>query len=489
MASQSSIERYLQTLTTVSLRDKTAIQAFLTSDVVPDGPSASSPSSAKEGWLTKKGRAFGGWQTRYYILTPGSALAYYDTVSILLLHFGCAGCARQLTSFCRDQPGGTKVGEIPLQTAQIGRQSSRAAESGDDAYAHALLIRSQTGKDEADHILCADNDEERDAWIQALTTLGGPSRSRSANAATSASASGGAAAVRSPSTERERVFSSSSLPMAPPIPTIAHEPDSPRVQQERRRSGSGPASMSVDSHSMMMQQQQQQQQDPRGLSARSAGDQLPPSVSLPSNLDALARGMPAMEGLSTKKVSPILEEDAPPSAEATNVRSSRLNPAAATSSGTWRSLSTPDRPQSPDKRNFDNSAAKYSASDVSSPMNAVPLPSGFEFKKIERQKKTKSSFWNFTSRGSHDKATVAAAARPVFGVPLKEAVSISRIRPGLELPAIVYRCVEFLEAKVSCILPFRSPLPVIDVLTSFRRTPRTKKASSACPGAPMLFGN
>ncbi|KWU42623.1 RhoGAP-domain-containing protein [Rhodotorula sp. JG-1b] len=426
---KSLIERYLQALTTVSLRDKAAFQTFLTSDVVPDGSSSASASSAKEGWLTKKGRAFGGWQTRYYILTPGSALAYYDT------------------------PGGSKVGEIPLQTAQIGRQSSRAAESGDDAYAHALLIRTQTGKDEADHILCADNDEERDAWIQALTTLGGPTRNRSANATTSgsSSSSGGTAAARSPSTERERVFSSSSLPMAPPIPTISHEPDSPRVQQEWRRSGSGPASMSVDSHSMMMQPQQQPQ-DPRGLSVRSAGDQLPPSVSLPSNLDALARGMPAMEGLSAKKVSQILEEETLPSSEATNVRSSRMNPtgstpATATSSGSWRSLSAPDRPQSPDKRNFDTSAAKYSASDVSSPMNAVPLPSGFEFKKIERQKKTKSSFWNFTSRGSNDKAHVAAPARPVFGVPLKEAVSISRIRPGLELPAIVYRCVEFLEAK------------------------------------------
>lgn len=27
-------------------------------------------------------------------------------------------------------------------------------------------------------------------------------------------------------------------------------------------------------------------------------------------------------------------------------------------------------------------------------------------------------------------------------------MAISRIRPGLELPAVVYRCVEYLEAKV-----------------------------------------
>lgn len=48
---------------------------------------------------------------------------------------------------------------------------------------------------------------------------------------------------------------------------------------------------------------------------------------------------------------------------------------------------------------------------------------------------------------------VPAPARPVFGVPLKEAVAISRIRPGLELPAVVYRCVEYLEAKVSSCPP------------------------------------
>jgi RalA-binding protein 1 len=56
--------------------------------------------------------------------------------------------------------------------------------------------------------------------------------------------------------------------------------------------------------------------------------------------------------------------------------------------------------------------------------------------------------------GANEKpqAQPAAPSRPVFGVPLKEAVNISRIRPGLELPAVVYRCVEYLEAKVRCLL-------------------------------------
>ena len=69
-------------------------------------------------------------------------------------------------------------------------------------------------------------------------------------------------------------------------------------------------------------------------------------------------------------------------------------------------------------------------------------------------------------------------------MPLKEAVAISRIRPGLELPAVVYRCVEYLEAKVN---PF-SVLKLTSVkLTprfhfSFYRTLNTKKVSSDYPG-------
>lgn len=35
----------------------------------------------------------------------------------------------------------------------------------------------------------------------------------------------------------------------------------------------------------------------------------------------------------------------------------------------------------------------------------------------------------------------------VFGIPLKEAIQVARVREGYELPAIVYRCIDFLEAR------------------------------------------
>ncbi|RKP05247.1 Rho GTPase activation protein, partial [Thamnocephalis sphaerospora] len=37
--------------------------------------------------------------------------------------------------------------------------------------------------------------------------------------------------------------------------------------------------------------------------------------------------------------------------------------------------------------------------------------------------------------------------QPVFGVPLERAIEISRIKEGLECPAVVYRSIEYLEAK------------------------------------------
>ncbi|GAA6056564.1 hypothetical protein JCM3770_004364 [Rhodotorula araucariae] len=411
------LERYLQTLLAIPLRDRAAICRFFTSDVLPDAPTTpSSANGAIEGWLTKRGRNFGGWQTRFYVLTPGSALAYYDA------------------------PGGSKLGEIPLHAAAIGRQSSRALDAGDDAYLHAFLIRTQTDKEhDADHILCAENDDARDRWVQALTTLqprkaiGTADKAQPALPASAAHAQPGAMSVSSPDT------------------------DAPAAAKERRRSGSGPP---LSAGTMQPEQVPGQTQTQQARFA--TGADLPPSVSLPSNLDGLARGMPALDGAG-KKIATISETGEavpapgpPPASSSSSARAAKFQPQPSRRPSGDRPLSpsradsagAPAIPQLP-------SVTKYSASDVSGPMNAVPLPSGYDFKKAERAKKTKS-FWAFASRNSADKNAAAstspvqqatAPARPVFGVPLTEAVAISRIRPGLELPAIVYRCVEYLEAK------------------------------------------
>ncbi|KAH9897494.1 RhoGAP domain-containing protein [Xylariomycetidae sp. FL2044] len=112
----------------------------------------------KNGYLTKRGKNFGGWKARYFVL-DGPHLKYYET------------------------PGGAHLGTIKLQNAQIGKQSqpqqpnddSPARGPNDDEldnqYRHAFLVLEPKKKDSSSHVkhvLCAESDTERDQWVEAL---------------------------------------------------------------------------------------------------------------------------------------------------------------------------------------------------------------------------------------------------------------------------------------------------------------------------------
>ncbi|KAL7946700.1 hypothetical protein V8C42DRAFT_318579 [Trichoderma barbatum] len=110
----------------------------------------------RNGYLTKKGKNFGGWKSRFFILN-GPLLKYYET------------------------PGGAHLGTIKLQNAQIGKQSQNSDantptthgndEGLDSQYRHAFLILEPKKKDSSNHVkhvLCAENDRERDIWVENL---------------------------------------------------------------------------------------------------------------------------------------------------------------------------------------------------------------------------------------------------------------------------------------------------------------------------------
>ncbi|KAL1887656.1 Rho GTPase activating protein [Ceratocystis pirilliformis] len=107
----------------------------------------------RSGYLTKKGKNFGGWKARYFVLS-GPTLKYYET------------------------PGGAHLGTIKLFNAQIGKQApqteSQASGANDDfdnQYRHAFLIMEPKKKDSSTffkHVLCAENDDERDQWVKSL---------------------------------------------------------------------------------------------------------------------------------------------------------------------------------------------------------------------------------------------------------------------------------------------------------------------------------
>ncbi|EOD49203.1 putative rho gtpase activator protein [Neofusicoccum parvum UCRNP2] len=110
-------------------------------------PNAPPAKATKEGYLTKRGKNFGGWKARYFVL-ESPEFRYFES------------------------PGGPLLGHIKLQNAQIGRQNPRnKTNQQDDEMRHAFLILEPKRKDpttKVSHILCAESDDERDAWIDAL---------------------------------------------------------------------------------------------------------------------------------------------------------------------------------------------------------------------------------------------------------------------------------------------------------------------------------
>ncbi|KAK8032805.1 hypothetical protein PG991_002203 [Apiospora marii] len=113
----------------------------------------------KTGYLTKRGKNFGGWKARFFVL-DGPLLKYYET------------------------PGGAHLGTIKLQNAQIGKQQSQTTQDGspapargpnneelDNQYRHAFLVLEPKKKDSTSHVkhvLCAESDSERDQWVDTL---------------------------------------------------------------------------------------------------------------------------------------------------------------------------------------------------------------------------------------------------------------------------------------------------------------------------------
>jgi len=107
----------------------------------------------KTGYLTKRGKNFGGWKARFFVL-EGPQLRYFET------------------------PGGAHLGTIKLYKAQIGKQSqhnndtgSANGEDSDNQYRHAFLVLEPKKKDSSSHVkhvLCAESDVERDQWVETL---------------------------------------------------------------------------------------------------------------------------------------------------------------------------------------------------------------------------------------------------------------------------------------------------------------------------------
>lgn len=110
-------------------------------------------------------------------------------------------------------------------------------------------------------------------------------------------------------------------------------------------------------------------------------------------------------------------------------------------------------------------ASRLLTQKISAPSGGQPIPSGYKFgakdvaEPPDRDRKAKGGrFWGFGKNGDVQSQAVLPVLtvsdrnvggplppnRPVFGIPLTESVAVATVA---DLPAIVFRCIQYLEAK------------------------------------------
>ncbi|KAJ8099652.1 hypothetical protein POJ06DRAFT_114059 [Lipomyces tetrasporus] len=158
---------------------------FLSTDII-DPMAMADTGVRKEGYLTKRGKNFGGWKMRYFVL-DSPELQYYEIA------------------------GGAHLGTIRLDLADIIKQDTCHETEDSKIYRHSFQILERKRQDSVavtKHILCAENDDERDDWVDALQEFVEPHAVKSSDAHSIVSTVGPVAVMSSSSSAASVVITS-----------------------------------------------------------------------------------------------------------------------------------------------------------------------------------------------------------------------------------------------------------------------------------------
>ncbi|KAL8944546.1 MAG: hypothetical protein Q9216_000349 [Gyalolechia sp. 2 TL-2023] len=372
-ARRVALERYFEAILDTPMDEKAAVTLcrYLSTNAIeptsddtasimninPGSPVKKGPDGrlVKEGYLTKRGKNFGGWKARFFILNE-PILRYYES------------------------PGGTLLGTIKLHNAQIGKQSShhsspsRHADDGDSQYRHAFLILEPKRKDSNSyvrHVLCAESDAERDVWVEALLFY-----------------------------VEEHANNGRARPMVPSMDSTSSKVLKHKIAKRDGANADSPESATFE-----------------GLQALSYDSTLPaqpPIISIvPQQADAETPSPPLSENTLVGRVSQASKPISGPS-----------NGAKIEDAGAWgNKIPQAKDLKEPKKRGiwgFRDKNSDLAAHADDARMSFIEPPPG----------------------------EINPNARPTFGVPLAEAVEFCSPKGvDVALPAVVYRCLEYLGAQ------------------------------------------
>ena len=380
----------------------------------------------------------------------------------------------------------------------------------ENAYRHAfLIIEAKKGPSGSNirHVLCASSDADRDAWVDVLVryVAGSFDDSYASSSSTTASNEGhsrqsmGSLDSQRPTPVRPRTLSNNDIARGG-----GAVPGSPLQQHDAKLFHGGPPHPEGISPTERLTGLSDAQLALRMIERGNAGGNmsgLSMSSSLPSSSAPIAQGPPSSASYGAPQQLPSSQVQVPQRASSEQgfypevrgaIVDQRVAPPKSRSASYHPSLSTVD--SSPTKQQFNDGGqgsdieAGPGGKKISGPSNAAPIPPGqvwgnkqplpttTDSPQSDRERKSKSKFWPSFNRmpgvggmvgggsgsGSDRERSNAgvpmpmvnparlgdpstqAGGRAVFAVPLEQALSIAQVA---NLPAVVFRCIEYLEAK------------------------------------------
>ncbi|KAJ3011619.1 hypothetical protein HKX48_006727 [Thoreauomyces humboldtii] len=427
------LELYLQNVKEIC-RDSQDLINFLSSGVIEGTKAVSqapvdpaSVTSVKEGYLFKKGKNFGAWKPRYFVLKVGGVLEYYesqrDRTNLL-------GCIKLKYVFVSRQSSSSPFDPSLLANPTPGQPGSPQQSATDTDYRHAFMLteykkscfspenKERGGEQFVDtkvvsrHILCAENDEERDEWVQSVAKE--------------------IKTVRPDAIKGGRL--EDNVPRSQPIDVEAQPP---------RPDGSAPRG--IEGRPSGLDESSSPEQRPRDMAFSQPSDRETPeewrddAPVAPTRITSIALAPGSSPSLSRDALGPTVLAMTPPSPVNGGTPRSRGRTHV---DDMERVMMQPEPP--PLIPLTDGTPTSQTST------GATPAPSAKAVDKKSRRmttfnwgKKSKDSLANSNSRSQ----TLADSSRRVFGVALEQGVAISKVREDLALPAVMYRCIEYLDAK------------------------------------------
>ncbi|KAI9249157.1 hypothetical protein BDA99DRAFT_488448 [Phascolomyces articulosus] len=459
-----AIEKYLQHMIGVPWHNASALFDFLSSNRVDrkDDTSHSSIPGRKEGYLTKRGKSFGGgWKTRYFVL-DGPTLRYYES---------------------RD---GTLQGTIHIPDTQIARQHAQSNTQTSTEMRHAFLIvepkkPSSPASGVNRHLLCAESDQERDHWVEALTQYlnwgggGSPTSFESVNGSHNSTSIGNSSGSSNNKTKNNMSNSTStngSTSLHKQLSTTATS-----HYQQRSPAASPTASRKVSKDDIKPISAVPMSQFNSDLDQNNKFTHMIPSPPYyhPQRSNSADSG--AITPFSDSEAVPVFER--PPLRQRSSMDHAYF-PAIHKKATATISAAAARRRGSMSNEITSASAEAQQTYETSTPTAATIITSGpgVDMGDGKKKKGNRRTFWakkifagdmttsmpstnsirGFLTRNSSDSSADQQPTSPsqqqhkgnkrrVFGVPLEDAIRACKISDNYELPAVVYRCIEYLEAK------------------------------------------